>query len=87
MVGGGVEGEESGGGGEGERGVQVAAQGRCVDFGSSSRLEASAGFWWRSDGTALKDLLRPDLPGIRCFSYFVANPLRTQFKKFIPPRR
>lgn len=61
------------GGGAGEGGS-------CVDFGSSSRLEASAGFWCRSVRTALKDLLRPDPPGIRCFSSFVANSLRTQFK-------
>ena len=67
VVGGGVEGEERGGGGEREGGrSKWRAPGRCVDFGSSSP---------------------PHLPGIKCFSYFVANPLRTQFKKFIPPRR
>ena len=66
MVGGGVEGEERGGGGEREGGrSKWRAHGHCVDFGSSS----------------------PHLPGIKCFSYFVANPLRTQFKKFIPSRR
>lgn len=41
----------------------------------------SAGFWWRRDGMALTDLLRPDLPCARCFSYLVANPLKNSVKK------
>lgn len=30
---------------------------------------------------ALTDLLRPDLPCVRCFSYLVANPLKNPVKK------
>lgn len=75
---GGVEGEEErGGGGEGERGVSGCSGTLCGLPAPSSRLEASAGFWWRSDRDCSEGLAetRPCLES-ECFSYFIAiqNP-------------